>query len=117
MHKKSFDPPASAFRQAPASQLIGRGVTLVMTTVCRFVVASIVYRSILPDFEKVLSNLRRLRHAASGQTYRSSTGPSAISPFRESFREAASAACTMMVAPSRSARPLISMHAGVPIAM
>jgi hypothetical protein len=30
MHKKSFDPPASAFRQAPSSQFIGRGVTLVM---------------------------------------------------------------------------------------
>ena len=41
MHKKSFDPPASAFRQAPSSQFIGRGVTLVMTTACGFVVTNI----------------------------------------------------------------------------
>ena len=28
MHKKFFDPPAFAFRQAPSSRFIGRGVTL-----------------------------------------------------------------------------------------
>jgi hypothetical protein len=27
MHKKFFDPPAFAFRQAPSSRFIGRGVT------------------------------------------------------------------------------------------
>jgi hypothetical protein len=30
MHKKSFYPPVSEFRQASSTQFIGRGVTLVM---------------------------------------------------------------------------------------
>ena len=41
MHKESFEPPASAFRQEPSSQFIGRGVTLVMAA--GFVVANIYY--------------------------------------------------------------------------
>jgi hypothetical protein len=41
MHKESFEPSASAFRQAPSSQFIGRGVTLVMAA--GFVVANIYY--------------------------------------------------------------------------
>jgi hypothetical protein len=43
MHKKFFDPPASGFRQAPSSQFIGRGVTLVMSAACSFVDANIYY--------------------------------------------------------------------------
>jgi hypothetical protein len=41
MHKKFFDPPASAFRQASSSQFIGRGVTLVMAAARGFVVANV----------------------------------------------------------------------------
>ena len=40
MHKKSFDPPASEFRQAP-SQFIGRGVILVVAAACGFIVTNI----------------------------------------------------------------------------
>jgi hypothetical protein len=43
MHRKFFDPPASAFRQAPSSQFIERGVTLVMAAARGFVVANIYY--------------------------------------------------------------------------
>lgn len=43
MHKKSFDVPTVAVRQAPSSQFIGRGVTLVMAAACGFVVANVYY--------------------------------------------------------------------------
>lgn len=41
MHKKSFDVPTVAVRQAPSSQFIGGGVTLVIAAACGFVVANV----------------------------------------------------------------------------
>jgi hypothetical protein len=102
MHGKSFDPPASAGRRCrnTTGWAADRDAADIEIAADGATCKSIICRPILPYFEKVLSNLRAHAMRRADQPTAAVLARALSSPLRESFRETAGTAFTMMVAPT-----------------